>query len=88
VGGGRAREQKYLLESHMWPLLFDPDLSFANYRGVKGCYLSLEKQYRAIAKEYHNVLLRMRVGECQIGDIEFLKDTLPRLMRRAGGLTN
>jgi hypothetical protein len=52
-------------------------LSFANYRGVKGCYLSLEKQYRAIAEEYHKVLLRMLVGGCQIGDIEFLNDTLP-----------
>jgi hypothetical protein len=43
VGGDRAREQKYPFESHMWPLTFDPDLSLANYRGVKGCYLSLEK---------------------------------------------
>jgi hypothetical protein len=77
VGGDRAREQKYPFESHMWPLTFDPELSFANYRGVEGCYLTLEKQYRAIAEEYHKVLLRMRVGECQIGDIDFLNDTLP-----------
>jgi hypothetical protein len=55
VGGDRAREQKYPFEPHMWPLTFDPELSFASYRGVKGCYLSLEKQYRAISEEYHKV---------------------------------
>jgi hypothetical protein len=64
-------------KSHMLPHTFDPELSFANYRAVKRSYLSPEKQYRTMAEEYHKVLLRMRVGECQIGDIGFLKDTPP-----------
>jgi hypothetical protein len=61
----------------MLPLTFDPELSFAIYRGVKRSYLSPEKPYRAMVEEYHKVLLRKRVGECQIGYIEFLKDTPP-----------